>query len=95
MKQGEEYAEIYAAAAAMNANQPYAPEPWFDDYASEESGILGYGPMFDLTETCREQFILGDLDVNDDAVWADYCAQLEDSGLQAYLDLYNEYRNQG
>ena len=95
MKQGEEYAEIYAAAAAMNANQPYAPEPWFDDFASEESGILGYGPMFDLTETCREQFILGDLDVNDDAVWADYCAQLEESGLQAYLDLYNEYRNQG
>jgi len=51
--------------------------------------------MFDLVETYREQFILGDVDVNDDAVWADYVAQLEAAGLQEYLDLYNEYRNQG
>ena len=95
LKFDDEYAEIYAAAAAMNANQPYAPEPWFDDIAAEESAMIGNGAMFDLVETCREQFIIGDMDVNDDAVWADYCAQLEDAGLQEYLDIYNEYRNQG
>lgn len=50
MKFDEEYAEIYAAASEMGANQPYAPEPWFDDFAAS---------------------------------------------LQEYLDLYNEYRNQG
>ena len=95
MKFDEEYAEIYAAASAMNANQPYAPEPWFDDLAAEDAGMIANGAMFDLVETYREQFINGDVDVNDDAVWADYVAQLEAAGLQEYLDLYNEYRNQG
>ncbi|MBR3949057.1 MAG: extracellular solute-binding protein [Oscillospiraceae bacterium] len=95
LKFDEEYAEIYAAASAMNANQPYAPEPWFDDLAAEDAGMIANGAMFDLVETYREQFINGDVDVDDDAVWADYVAQLEASGLQEYLDLYNEYRNQG
>ena len=79
----------------MNANQPYAPEPWFDDLAAEDAGMIANGAMFDLVETYREQFINGDVDVNDDAAWADYVAQLEAAGLQEYLDLYNEYRNQG
>ena len=57
--------------------------------------MIGNGAMFDLVETCREQFINGDLDVDDDAVWAKYCADLDAAGLQEYLDLYNEYRNQG
>ena len=95
LKFDEEYAEIYAAAAAMGANQPYAPEPWFDDFAAEDAGILANGAMFDLVETYREQFIYGDMDVNDDAVWAAYVAALEEAGLQEYLELYNEYRNQG
>ena len=95
LKFDEEYAEIYAAAAAMGANQPYAPEPWFDDFAAEDAGILANGAMFDLVETYREQFINGDVDVNDDAVWAAYVAALEEAGLQEYLDLYNQYRNQG
>ena len=95
MKNDPEFAEIYAAAAAMGANQPYAPEPWFDDFAAEDAGIIGNGAMFDLVETCREQFINGDLDINDDAVWAKYVADMEAAGLQEYLDLYNEYRNQG
>ena len=95
LKFDEEFAGIYAAATEMGANQPYAPEPWFDDIAAEEASMIGNGAMFDLVETCREQFINGDLDVNDDAVWADYCAQMEEAGLQEYLDLYNEYRNQG
>lgn len=95
LKFDEEYAEIYAAASAMNANQPYAPEPWFDDIAAEEAGMIANGAMFDLVETYREQFINGDVDVNDDAAWANYVAQLEEAGLQEYLDLYNEYRNQG
>ncbi|MBR4289788.1 MAG: extracellular solute-binding protein [Oscillospiraceae bacterium] len=95
LKFDEEYAEIYAAAAEMGANQTFAPEPWFDDIAAEEAGILSGGAMFDLVQTSREQFVYGDLDVNDDAVWDKYCADLEDAGLQEYLDLYNKYRNQG
>ena len=62
---------------------------------SEKRNFRSNGAMFDLVETCREQFISGDLDVNDDAVWAKYVADLEASGLQEYLDLYNEFRNQG
>ena len=92
---GKRYAEIFAAAAEMGANQTFAPEPWFDDIAAEDAGMIANGAMFDLVETYREQFINGDVDVNDDAVWADYVAQLEAAGLQEYLDLYNEYRNQG
>ena len=95
LKYDEEFAQIYAAASEMHANQPYAPEPWFDDFASEDASMIGNGAMFDLVETCREQFINGDLDVNDDAVWAKYVADMEAAGLQEYLDLYNQYRNQG
>jgi len=95
MKNDPEFAEIYAAAAAMGANQPYAPEPWFDVYAAEEAGMIGNGAMFDLVETCREQFIAGDLDVNDDAAWAKYVADMEGAGLNEYLKLYSDNRNKG
>ena len=69
--------------------------PFSLQLTEKAAGMLANGAMFDLVETSREQFINGDLDVNDDAVWAKYVADLEASGLQEYLDLYNEFRNQG
>ena len=95
LKFDEEFAALNEQAAAMNANQPYAPEPWFDDMMAEEAGVLANGAMFDLVEVSREQFISGDLDVNDDAAWAQYVAQLEDAGINEYLKLYSENRNKG
>ena len=39
-------------------------------------------------------FIKGDIDIDDDAAWADYLAQLETAGLSEYLELYQEaYEN--
>ena len=90
-KMEPEYAQIYTAAAEMGANQPYAPEPRFDEFELEESYMYWFGT---LTNSC-EQFIYGELDINDDAAWAAYCDQLMAEGLQEYLDLHNENRNLG
>ena len=91
LKQTEEFAELFTAAAEMGANRPLPPEPRFDEFELEESFMYWFG---DLTNN-REQFIYGELDINDDAVWAEYCATLEETGLQEYLDLYNANPNLG
>jgi len=91
LKQTEEFAEIFSAAAEMGANRPLPPEPRFDEFGLEESFMYWFGTLTDN----REQFIYGELDINDDAAWAAYCDQLMADGLQEYLDLYNANRNLG
>ena len=41
--------------------------------------------------TSSTKFITGELDVNDDAVWADYVKGLEDRGLSRFLEVAQEY----
>ena len=89
LKQTEEFAEIFSAAAEMGANRPLPPEPRFDELELDESFMYWFGSVSD---DC-EQFIYGQKDINDDAVWAAYCEQLESEGLQDYLDLHNANRN--
>ena len=48
----------------------------------------------DIQKQLMVAFIKGDIDINDDAAWADYLAQLETAGLSEYLELYQEaYEN--
>ena len=48
----------------------------------------------DIQKQLMVTFIKGDIDINDDAAWADYLAQLETAGLSEYLELYQEaYEN--
>jgi len=91
LKQTEEFAELFTAAAEMGANRPLPPEPRFDEFELEESFMYWFG---DLTNN-REQFIYGELDINDDAAWEQYCTTLYETGLQEYLDLYNANPNLG
>ena len=48
----------------------------------------------DIQKQLMVAFIKGDIDINDDAAWADYLAQLETAGLSEYLELYQDaYEN--
>jgi putative aldouronate transport system substrate-binding protein len=37
------------------------------------------------------QFILGTLDINDDAAWQTYLTELDNMGLERYLDVCEQY----
>jgi len=37
---------------------------------------------------CRTKFLVGEMDINDDAVWAEYCATLEEYGLNDLIAYY-------
>ena len=45
----------------------------------------------DYYSTCYTQFISGDLDIHDDAVWAEYLATLEEYGVNDIVAAYEEY----
>lgn len=45
----------------------------------------------DYASTSRGQFISGEMDINDDAVWSAYVAQLEEYGLNEVLSAYEEF----
>ena len=45
----------------------------------------------DYILTACTQFVMGDLDINDDAAWEEYKAGLEDLGLQDYLEVLKAY----
>ena len=45
----------------------------------------------DYILTACTQFVMGDLDINDDAAWEEYVAGLEDLGLADYLEIIAEY----
>ncbi len=45
----------------------------------------------DYILTACTQFVMGDLDINDDAAWEEYKAGLEDLGLEDYLEVIKAY----
>ena len=53
----------------------------FDSEESAEASAI-YSDILTYVATCALQFINGDLDVNDDAVWADYVANIEGMGIE-------------
>ena len=94
-KYDENYAELNAEVAAMdNAIQPMPPEPWFDDIMAEEAATIQAG-LVDPVEVWIDAFVTGKKDVNSDADWAEYIAELEALGANELLEIYSENRNQG
>ena len=49
---------------------------------------VNVGDYFNVSFT---QFVSGEMDVNDDAVWAEYFATLEEYGLNEIIAAYEEY----
>ncbi len=45
----------------------------------------------DYASTCRSDFVTGAMDINDDAVWAEYIATLEEYGINEICKAYEEY----
>lgn len=46
-------------------------------------------------QTMNTQFIMGKLDVNDDTVWQNYLNELDNMGLQEYIELLYAYFDLG
>ncbi len=90
-KYDEEFAQLNTDIKALeggNSIRPKPPTPLFDDIDAEEVGFLRT-PLQDAVTVWIDQFVTAQSDPNDDAVWAQYVAELEDAGLQEYLDYYN------
>ena len=94
-KYDEFYAQLNAEVAAMdNAIQPMPPEPWFDDLMAEEAATIQAG-LVDPVEVWIDAFVTGKKDINSDADWAEYIAELEALGANELLAIYSENRNKG
>ena len=63
-----------------NTNNIIGSVTTFDADESEEASAI-YSDILTYVATCALQFVNGDKDVNDDAVWADYCANIENMGI--------------
>ena len=94
-KYDEFYAELNAQVAAMDeAIQPMPPEPWFDDLMAEEAATIQAG-LVDPVEVWIDAFVTGKKDVDSDADWAEYVAELEALGANELFEIYHINRNQG
>jgi putative aldouronate transport system substrate-binding protein len=95
LKYDEFYANLNAEVAAMdNAIQSVAPAPWFDDIASEEAATIQAG-LVNPVEVWIDAFVTGKKDVDSEADWAEYVAELEALGANELFEIYNENRNRG
>ena len=63
------------------------PSLFFAEEVSSRISKLNTDVM-DIQKQLMVKFIKGELDIEDDAAWADYLAQLEAAGLSEYLELY-------
>ena len=89
-KYDENYARINAEVEKMdNAIQAIPPTPLFDDVVSEEAGILRT-PLLDAFEKWTNDFITGQRDIEKN--WATYVKDMNNLGLEKYLELYNSHR---
>ena len=94
-KYDEFYAQLNAEVAAMDeAIQPMPPEPWFDDMMAEEAATIQAG-LIDPVEVWIDAFVTGKKDIDSDADWAEYAAELEALGASELLAIYSENRNKG
>ena len=95
LKYDEFYANLNAEVAAMDeAIQGVAPAPWFDDIAAEEAATIQAG-LIDPVEIWIDAFVTGKKDIDSDADWAEYIAELEALGARELFEIYNENRNRG
>ena len=94
LKYDEFYAELNAIVSDMESIQPMPPEPWFDDIMAEEAATIQAG-LVDPVEVWIDAFVTGKKDVNSDADWAEYIAELEALGANELLEIYSTNRNQG
>ena len=95
LKYDEFYAELNAQVAAMeSAILPMPPEPWFDDLMAEEAATIQAG-LVNPVEVWIDAFVTGKKDVDSDADWAEYIAELEALGVNEIFEIYNENRNRG
>lgn len=95
LKYDEFYANLNAEVAAMDdAIQSVAPAPWFDDIEAEEAATIQAG-LIDPVEVWIDAFVTGKKDIDSDADWAEYVAELEALGANELFAIYNENRNGG
>ena len=94
LKYDEFYAELNAEVAAMEAIQPMPPEPWFDDIMAEEAATIQAG-LIDPVEVWIDAFVTSKKDIDSDADWAEYIAELEALGANELFEIYHVNRNQG
>jgi putative aldouronate transport system substrate-binding protein len=95
LKYDEFYANLNAEVAAMDeAIQGVAPAPWFDDIEAEEAATIQAG-LIDPVEIWIDAFVTGKKDIDSDADWAEYIAELEALGARELFEIYNENRNRG
>ena len=80
------------ALEAAKKLEPYVNnEVWLFNFTTEENEELS--PLkTDLLSNChdvyRAKFIMGELDINDDAVWDAYVKEMNDLGLDDYIAIY-------
>jgi len=78
---------------AMGMNRVYhgsdRPLPSLASISTELSDMATN--VSDYFATSKTAFLTGELDITDDAVWADYCATLEEYGLNEIIAAYEEY----
>ncbi len=87
-KYDENYAAINQEVAAMDeAIKSLPPLAQFDDLQAEEAGIL-QTPLADAWERWNEQFLTGQIDI--EASWDEYVAEMETLRIQDFCDMYNE-----
>ncbi|HHV97852.1 MAG TPA: hypothetical protein GXX37_15575 [Clostridiaceae bacterium] len=82
----------YILVSAAKIYEPYyvwhniPPIIWSND-TDLAADIADYRTLFnDYIGSTSTAFILGELDINNDADWQQYVKTLEDMGLQDYLD---------
>ncbi len=73
---------------AVNVGIPAFTWTTDEDLALEDSELKGL--IHDYTNNMQTQFILGILDIDDDAVWAEYENGLLERGLERYLEVKAE-----
>ena len=73
---------------AVNVGIPAFTWTTDEDLALEDSELKGL--IHDYTNNMQTQFVLGLLDIDDDAVWAEYENGLLERGLERYLEVKAE-----
>lgn len=89
----------YELLLAAQAYEPYYVNHHTPDYIwSEDLGLIQRvsdykAQIEEYIRSSDTQFIMGRLDINDDAVWQNYLDELERMGLPEYIDALYEYYN--
>ena len=95
LKYDENYAQLNAQVAAMDdAIQAVPPAPWFDDIQAEEASTIQAG-LIDPVEVWIDAFVNGKKDIDSDADWAEFIAEMEALGANELWRIYSENRNRG